>query len=98
MRISDWSSDVCSSDLELAGDRENTLYLPAACRFLEREKAEEGPYRRQPEVAGLGSDCPARFEVVEKSDDEGGIEIGEIEVRRRLPKPALSKEIGRAHV
>src|SRR3546814_10646130 len=47
---------------ELAGVRENTLYLPAACRFLEREKAEEGPYRRQPEVARseerrVGKEC-----------------------------------------
>jgi hypothetical protein len=65
---------------KLAGDRENALYLSAACRLLESEKAEEGPYRRQSEVAGLGPDRAARFEIVEEGDYEGGIEIGEIEV------------------
>src|SRR3546814_15651521 len=30
MRISDWSSDVCSSDLELKSIRENTLRLAKA--------------------------------------------------------------------
>jgi len=51
---------------ELAGDRENALYLPAACRFLEGEEAEEGPYRGKSEVTRLGSDRAARFEIVEE--------------------------------
>src|SRR3546814_2384499 len=47
---------------KLAGYGENALYLSAACRLLEREETEEGAYRRQPEVAGLGAYRAVRSE------------------------------------
>src|SRR3546814_705327 len=34
MRISDWSSDVCSSDLVLFGALDNALMLPALVGFI----------------------------------------------------------------
>src|SRR5690606_5719833 len=74
---------------ELAGYGEDALYLPAARRLLESEKAEESPYRGEPEVAGRDPDRPVYFEIVEEGDDEGGIDIGEIELRRRLPERTL---------
>jgi hypothetical protein len=64
---------------ELAGYGENALHLPAARRLFESEKAEEGPYRGKPEVTGHDPDGPESFEIVEESDDERTIEIGEIE-------------------
>src|SRR3546814_13275061 len=51
MRISDWSSDVCSSDLRNDGHRNQTLsFLPIRpCRYRCRAGP---PHRVRPEVGG----------------------------------------------
>src|SRR3546814_17967782 len=38
MRISDWSSDVCSSDLASASDNDGAQYAAAAAKALSQDK------------------------------------------------------------
>src|SRR3546814_15736844 len=75
MRISDWSSDVCSSDLAVGGavqvDRQDAP-LPAAHRA-----AQGALRRRQAEVP---------------DGDDGALQEGEDQPRRRLPAGAAADD------
>src|SRR3546814_4507000 len=48
MRISDWSSDVCSSDLEIEDEDSGRIYpTNVACKLLDRHSAQCLDYRRR---------------------------------------------------
>src|SRR3546814_7479178 len=55
MRISDWSSDVCSSDLEMT--RENPGFMPARTSALEALKGEMPELQYLIDVANGGADA-----------------------------------------
>src|SRR3546814_1775343 len=48
MRISDWSSDVCSSDLKIEDEDSGRIYpTNVACKLLDRHSAQCMDYRRR---------------------------------------------------
>src|SRR3546814_4688778 len=55
MRISDWSSDVCSSDRGGVGERDPRHFQVAATPALEQEPA---VVEVQARIGGLGADAP----------------------------------------
>src|SRR3546814_10569184 len=63
MRISDWSSDVCSSDLAIAQqypvDRDSIGFRPAFARFPD----ELGIEAERPHLEILGIDLPDQVEI-----------------------------------
>src|SRR3546814_594838 len=74
MRISDWSSDVCSSDLERGGDQDQALVDRA---LLDRQQAQhrglvEGIAAQAPDcLGGVGDDAAG-------AQDGGGLGGGEL--------------------
>src|SRR3546814_5262751 len=52
MRISDWSSDVCSSDLRVAGDGADLTVMAAAGRAIARRQPRGRRALRSPDRAG----------------------------------------------
>src|SRR3546814_5927243 len=82
MRISDWSSDVCSSDLAMIVDHEAAIGEPPVVA-PERERAEMHPYtmprrrlahRGEHAIVGLGRDPrrTARAITIEQPGHFGG--------------------------
>src|SRR3546814_12375193 len=96
MRISDWSSDVCSSDLALV----MTPQLQQAIKLLQlsnlelmayvEQELERNPLleRGEAEEGGAGDDEKAPFEVSEAADGAEG--------RLDLSADGATGEIGRA--
>src|SRR3546814_12091585 len=60
MRISDWSSDVCSSDLRIARGDVGTELL---ARFGVEKVIEAGARRDRPVIATLGTNLQGAFEL-----------------------------------
>src|SRR3546814_18308337 len=92
MRISDWSSDVCSSDLErnweaMARDRFEVLYLAIDAVYLNEEK---GAHRPALQVVAChpaeGIRCPVA--LIEMRDGHRSKVIARLaRVLLRLPRP-----------
>src|SRR3546814_1514319 len=109
MRISDWSSDVCSSDL-VGGEEDGVAELDGGALPVMRERddvalgaAERGPvaHRVLDQLVGLGDPerpAPALEPVVE--DDAGDLAAlaGAGAVPQEPAAPEAHGEIGRAHV
>src|SRR3546814_2520770 len=79
MRISDWSSDVCSSDLGFGVERAGLL--ERECRFLRRGEAVAAPEHEQVRRPGEGGD---RGRPVERIG--GGQPFGQLVERARQPR------------
>src|SRR3546814_14426023 len=67
MRISDWSSDVCSSDLQHAG-----RYIPSPRRTVPRQIPPR-PARAEPEGPGQSSDAGRRDRIPQAETGGGGV-------------------------
>src|SRR3546814_8397548 len=106
MRISDWSSDVCSSDL--IGEHRRGLADRGHVADERRGDAPVGPYLHLRRQFGIAPD--EDVELVERADDvllAGYLLLGD-EGRRRQLRPIAPRaprqrqcergEIGRAHV
>src|SRR3546814_7253264 len=65
MRISDWSSDVCSSDLYLGPERRDSRRGPGGSTRLVRRTpyADRLPYGDQSASRAIGSKCNRRSEL-----------------------------------
>src|SRR3546814_7397051 len=100
MRISDWSSDVCSSDLDARGGRgavfeqhvaDSIAEVDVGHQLLERQR------RRQHLVAERAKIGPATLELGGMRDIRGG-KLGELITvnfeLRRLRKPARNRRAG----
>src|SRR3546814_1636956 len=90
MRISDWSSDVCSSDLHLQGSYARMLALPGR-RPLPLQAEDIGP---KGEESGLADERRRRIVAGHAQPDR-------LARPRRRPvgrRPVPCQEIGRAHV
>src|SRR3546814_18045277 len=61
MRISDWSSDVCSSDLAIGKPRCPALLLRLALRFSEAEKSPIGRVTPMASEAVCRDDCRVSY-------------------------------------
>src|SRR3546814_6818984 len=65
MRISDWSSDVCSSDLTLIGEQPNPWDLPQPQDVMSRHRGAKHP-RRCGLLGGISLLSPAYLLSVER--------------------------------
>src|SRR3546814_2605989 len=76
MRISDWSSDVCSSDLGWRSRRGRPAWVPVRCPACSRRSPPERPVRASGGAHDQGGDVVARA-VRQRQFDEcrRGIEI-----------------------
>src|SRR3546814_4231497 len=103
MRISDWSSDVCSSDLESSG--RNVSWPGVRIRSWAGELDRE--LQRGAQAAGVGFAAAGQIErgaVIDrrandrqaKRDVDGLSEAGVFEYRQSLV--VIHRQIGRAHV
>src|SRR3546814_12642954 len=52
MRISDWSSDVCSSDLLAASKQRDAIHFKAFCSRYDDKLVESGAVRKSPGLSG----------------------------------------------
>src|SRR3546814_1576535 len=86
MRISDWSSDVCSSDLDLLGacrsrrhDEQAGVLIPGTGQPVRRERRRQAAPDDEPEVASPGARDEAR--VGRCGDRKRGVEGKSVSVR-----------------
>src|SRR3546814_9467292 len=101
MRISDWSSDVCSSDLKRGtdrGNRQDTRYGQDIRKAVQHraQVSHDGPAAaRAAAVTGVSTAIKMVVNLPgDRAADAGHrLEIGEAGTRHRL-----GREIGRAHV
>src|SRR3546814_1972608 len=96
MRISDWSSDVCSSDLRLQPRQETAV---EALESAMRSAREEGRLRHATALADLRDGLLARLTPRDALRAEADVEavlmaMGSV----THPGPRVSLKIGRAHV
>src|SRR3546814_7638012 len=107
MRISDWSSDVCSSDLQLALSKDREDLAKAA--LLEKQKAADMADQMKVEIATLDEALKANEEDIKKLQEkllEARARQNSIVTRLQSAHNRLrvrelyagEKEIGRAHV
>src|SRR3546814_2062002 len=99
MRISDWSSDVCSSDLRIARGDVGTELL---ARFGVEKVIEAGARRDRPVIATLGTNLQGAFELGAVQHRLAGAAFGPqtfryIALARATGQP-FGSQIGRAHV
>src|SRR3546814_9163684 len=81
MRISDWSSDVCSSDLDIVGKLDvNLLVLPVDSEGV----GVEGQPLTQPLRAQRQLVIPYIFGVIDMRRRAAGIQIGRASCRERV--------------
>src|SRR3546814_14972565 len=80
MRISDWSSDVCSSDLNLS--RRNIISLIKAVSALSKRKPYQGSAADENAIPGEGRESIAGDDREERLDDDPGDDEGRSEERR----------------
>src|SRR3546814_1330158 len=101
MRISDWSSDVCSSDLLISGGLTQSLPLKVFYNgpMFRHERPQKGRYRQfhQIDVELLGVSEPlADVEIIALGADIlAALGLGE---HTTLELNTLGDQIGRAHV
>src|SRR3546814_3676696 len=88
MRISDWSSDVCSSDLIGERPRERAIVLPA-------DDDRDRNVRRIEAAGARGDEDIAGLEWIVRDVERAHVEIA-VAAARRNRRQAV--EIGRAHV
>src|SRR3546814_3788856 len=69
MRISDWSSDVCSSDLAARSEQRARRYEDARKRYVGGAPPVEGPIAFDANARGLGIDDEKRERSVPRSAD-----------------------------
>src|SRR3546814_4090296 len=98
MRISDWSSDVCSSDLTTMGDATDPGPLECSCGNVP-----DAARRRESRMRRVGSQeklAAIRYRATAlKICGDGSANIGRQRHDRLVPSLALNAEhIGRAHV
>src|SRR3546814_19249878 len=74
MRISDWSSDVCSSDLNLS--RRNIISLIKAVSALSKRKPYQGSAADENAIPGEGRESIAGDDREERLDDDPGDDEG----------------------
>src|SRR3546814_8278827 len=85
MRISDWSSDVCSSDLEAAAVRREAQFLRPFVALRQLVEIDIGPTERRAEVGGIvGAERLELLAIAGRRSQRRGAEI--------------IVEIGREHV
>src|SRR3546814_8538654 len=109
MRISDWSSDVCSSDLLLEQDSLQTLLPLCARRSV--GVVIGGPYNSGILAQGVGGGAPlhynyepppaaiiARVARIEAVCAAHGVQMAAAALQFPLAHPPIASEIGRAHV
>src|SRR3546814_5005074 len=106
MRISDWSSDVCSSDL-LAAGRKSTL-LPSGLEFPRTVPRQQMLRVRLPPLRSPLSQLNSVFLAVKRQVEGQPPELADTDVTRdfrlHLGRPSLAAKhqsqpkIGRAHV
>src|SRR3546814_15860179 len=75
MRISDWSSDVCSSDLQVLEDRRNGLTTVGIFTQRQGERDRECLLPTKPDVVVAKADCTAR--LLCQVADEAVVQIDE---------------------
>src|SRR3546814_7148680 len=73
MRISDWSSDVCSSDLELEVPLERLSFCPHPCSEHIQDRACDGPIEI-PDEEEFGQTLKG---VADRVDEGGIVAVGE---------------------
>lgn len=78
----------------LARYRQHTLDMSPVGRLFEGCETEEGTDGRQPQITGSDAGGSVLLEIIQESTDEGGIQIVERQVRRRLVEPCLGKGKG----
>src|SRR3546814_15876570 len=92
MRISDWSSDVCSSDLVPVGDRR---LMAVVVDFDERDRCARARALQQcmerPAITGLGRFAGEHATVVAKNRPEGDRRERVRSEERRVGKGCVSK-------
>src|SRR3546814_20925139 len=66
MRISDWSSDVCSSDLELAGEVGEQVSIGAALVVIETEGDDAAAAKEQEVEEQIEAETPGKPEVTQE--------------------------------
>src|SRR3546814_6772060 len=105
MRISDWSSDVCSSDLEIHGQHDDRgLLAPAGHRVLldAYARADTGAVAAAYAAWRAAEEklAAARAAVSEATRDREWLEHCLAELQALAPQPGeeAELEIGRAHV
>src|SRR3546814_10628346 len=93
MRISDWSSDVCSSDLHIALVRqsEDSLAVQQPLRLVHGDIPEEGPDGGKPRIAASRAIASRHFNMDEEVADHFGIKVGDAQARRRLTRSRGNK-------
>src|SRR3546814_17894726 len=91
MRISDWSSDVCSSDLSSSGDESDPLYDEAVRIVTETRRASISGVQRRLKI---GYNRAAR--LVEAMEAAGVVSPPEHTGDRAVLAPAPPKEAGGA--
>src|SRR3546814_15705340 len=101
MRISDWSSDVCSSDLGIkglpcAGQPNRSFPFPGQnrrSRIIPHDaNRRTGDTRKQPHAAAVINDLP-HAHIADRPDSADGIECQE--PAKELPPPKLHVTIGK---
>src|SRR3546814_1551303 len=103
MRISDWSSDVCSSDLALAGpltdareDRGAAMALSDIVdQFLDQHGLAHARAAEQADLAALGV-RGEKVDDLDAGDEDAG--VGRLVAEFRRLGMDRGGEIGRAHV
>src|SRR3546814_10638403 len=104
MRISDWSSDVCSSDLkmvvDIAGAAEAGIFEMVVFEVADRVRhirltRDEGLF---PDRLAVAHDAAGAFDMIgERAGQQFGAERGRAQLGTREPKIIAAFEIGRAH-
>src|SRR3546814_12391785 len=94
MRISDWSSDVCSSDLEAAAVRREAQFLRPFVALRQLVEIDIGPTERRAEVGGIvGAERLELLAIAGRRSqrrgaeiivDRGVVEIGRASCRERV--------------
>src|SRR3546814_9326382 len=95
MRISDWSSDVCSSDLDLTSkDKSKSAIAAGSVEFASNDSVEAAATNRsaEPEVIPVDPDGTEELPAATIEDGSEG------EVQGRSGAMLKSGQIGRAHV
>src|SRR3546814_10083146 len=77
MRISDWSSDVCSSDLPLERDRQRPVDRRQRRKVVMRCIFKERPDRGETCVAASNTVASILLEMVQEGEQQRRVEIGQ---------------------
>src|SRR3546814_6470911 len=91
MRISDWSSDVCSSDLLAEGRQDADLYVAAGARIMDlyRQRSESRQDSAADHTSGRRSD------IIERDLRLAALKAERAEIFRRVRRRQLGTEIAR---